>query len=98
MSSKSNTETRAALIRRRIPLCNYCNYYPATHYGGLCWIHCDPPAKREQVQQEKEARVISEEEAARVLAEQRKRDFEKMVAKSARKPEISFADVLKNKK
>ncbi len=40
--TKSNTETRAALIRRRIPLCNYCNYYPATHYGGLCWIHCDP--------------------------------------------------------
>ncbi len=96
--TKSNAETRAALLQRRIPLCNYCNYYPATHYGGLCWIHCDPPAKREQVQQEKEARVIAEQEAAKVLAEQRKRDFEQVVASSARKPGISFADVLKNKK
>jgi hypothetical protein len=94
----SNTETRAALIRRRIPLCNYCNYYPATHLGGLCWIHCDPPAKREQVQQEKEARVIAEQEAARVLAEKRKQGFDQMVANSDRKPGISFADVLKNKK
>ena len=93
----SNAETRAALIRRRIPLCNYCNYYPATHYGGLCWIHCDPPAKREQVQQEKEARVIAEREAARVLAEQRKQGFDQMVANSDRKPGISFADVLKKK-
>jgi hypothetical protein len=50
------------------------------------------------VQQEKEARVIAEQEAAKVLAEQRKRDFEQVVASSARKPGISFADVLKNKK
>ena len=94
----SNAETRAALIRLRIPLCNYCNYYPATHYGGLCWIHCDPPAKREQVQKEKADRVIAEQEAARVLVEQRKKGFDQMVASSARKPGISFADVLKNKK
>jgi len=93
----SNAETRAALIRRRIPLCNYCNYYPATHHGGLCWIHCDPPAKREQVQQEKEARVIAEREATRVLAEQRKQGFDQMVANSDRKPGISFADILKKK-
>ena len=98
MSSKSNAETRAALLQRRIPLCNYCNYYPASHYGGLCWIHCDTPAKREQVRQEKEAREIAEREAAGVLAEQRKHGFEQMVANSARKPGISFADVLKNKK
>jgi hypothetical protein len=93
----SNAETRAALIRRRIPLCNYCNYYPASHYGGLCWIHCDPPAKREQVQQEKEARDIAEREATRMLAEKRKQGFDQMVANSDRKPGISFADILKKK-
>ena len=102
MSSKSNTETLAAVIRRRVRLCGYCDYYPASEYGGMCCLHCVRPhlewqAKMERERQEQEARDIVEQEAARVLAEQRKQEFDQMVANSARKPGISFADVLKKK-
>ena len=44
------------------------------------------------------ARVLAEQEAARVLVEKRKQELETIRLNSARKPGISFADVLKNKK
>ena len=64
-------------------------------------------AKKERERQEKEARDIAEREAARVLAEQeaarlivekRKQELATIWLNSARKPGISFADVLKKKK
>lgn len=101
MSSK--TETLAAYIRRRIRLCGYCDYYPASEHGGACCLHCvrdhlDSLARDARERQEQEARDIAEREAARVRAEQHKREFDQMVVNSAVKPGISFADVLKNKK
>lgn len=44
------------------------------------------------------ARVLAEQEAARVLVEQRKQELATIRLNSARKPGISFADVLKKKK
>ena len=44
------------------------------------------------------ARVLAEQEAARVLVEKRKQELATIRLNSARKPGISFADVLKNKK
>ena len=44
------------------------------------------------------ARVLAEQEAARVLVEKRKRELATIRLNSVRKPGISFADVLKNKK
>lgn len=82
--------------RRSFRLCGYCGYYPASEHGGACCFHCvrdhlDYLAR----QQEEEARDIAKREADRVRAEQRKREFDQMVVNSARKPGISFADVLK---
>jgi len=48
---------------------------------------------------EREAvRVLAEQEAARVLVERRKQELATIRLNSVRKPGISFADVLKNKK
>ena len=44
------------------------------------------------------ARVLAEQEAARALVERRKQELATIRLNSARKPGISFADVLKNKK
>ena len=84
-------------------ICGYCDYYPASEYGGSCCICCVQDylvsrAKIEQERQAQEALERAEQEAARVRAEQHKREFDQMVANSARKQGISFADVLKNKK
>ena len=103
MSSKSNAETLATVIRRRIRLCGYCDYYPASEHGGACCLHCvrdhlESLARHARERQEQEARDIAEREAARVRAEQRKQEFDRMVANSARKPGVSFADIIKNKK
>ena len=129
----SNTETLAAYIRRRIRLCGYCDYYPASE--GVCCPYCvqqhlESEARWERERPEREARdiakreaarveaarvlaereaarVLAEQEAARVLAEQeaaralvekRKQELATIRLNSARKPGISFADVLKNKK
>ena len=58
-------------------------------------------AKREvaRVLAEREAaRVLAEQEAARLIVEKRKQELATIWSNSARKPGISFADVLKNKK
>lgn len=86
-----------------IRLCRYCDYYPATEYGGKCCPHCvrehqKSHARRQLERQEQEARYIAEQEAARVRAEQKKQEFDQMLANSACKQGISFADILKNKK
>lgn len=124
--TKSNTETRATVIRRRIRLCGYCDYYPASE--GVCCPYCvqqhlESEARWERERPEREARdiakreaarVLAEQEAARVLAEQeaarveqeaaralvekRKQELATIRLNSARKPGISFADVIKNKK
>jgi hypothetical protein len=131
--TKSNTETLASYIRRRVRLCGYCDYYPASE--GVCCMHCvqqhlESEARWERERPEREAReaakreaarvlaereaarvlaarVLAEQEAARVLAEQeaaralvekRKQELATIRLNSARKPGISFADVLKNKK
>lgn len=83
--------------------CLYCAYYIATEYGGKCCPACvidhrESQAKQRLERQEQKARDIAEQEAARVLAEQRKKDFDQMAANSTRKPGISYADILKNKK
>jgi len=88
---------------RRFRLCGWCDYYPATEYGGKCCPFCvhdylESQARRQLEQKEKEARDIAEQEAARVRAEQKKKEFDQMVTNSACKPGISFADILKNKK
>jgi hypothetical protein len=44
------------------------------------------------------ARVLAEQEAARLIVEKRKQELATIWSNSARKPGISFADVLKNKK
>ena len=44
------------------------------------------------------ARVLAEQEAARLIVEKRKQELATIWLNSARKPGISFADVLKNKK
>jgi hypothetical protein len=54
-------------------------------------------AARVLVEQEA-ARVLAEQEAARALVERRKQELATIRLNSARKPGISFADVLKNKK
>ncbi len=54
-------------------------------------------AARVLVEQEA-ARVLAEHEAARALVERRKQELATIRLNSARKPGISFADVLKNKK
>ena len=43
-------------------------------------------------------RVLAEQEAARMIVEKRKQELATIRLNSARKPGISFADVLKNKK
>ncbi len=103
MSSKSNTETLATVIRRRIRLCGYCDYYPASEYGGRCCTccvrdHLEFEERLEEERKAKEAKDLIVQEAARLRAEQLKREFDQMVINSAVKPGKSFADVLKNKK
>ena len=65
-------------------------------------------AKREQeaarvlaarvLAEQEAARVLAEQEAARALVEKRKQELATIRLNSARKPGISFADVLKKKK
>jgi len=65
-------------------------------------------AKREQeaarvlaarvLAEQEAARVLAEQEAARVLVERRKQELATIRLNSARKPGISFADVLKKNK
>jgi hypothetical protein len=58
-------------------------------------------AKREAARvlaEQEAARVLAEQEAARALVERRKQELATIRLNSARKPGISFADVLKNKK
>ena len=87
----------------RIRLCGRCDYYPATECGGQCCPYCESEwrayqARCQQERQEQEALRLVEQEAARVRAEKKKQEFDQMAANAARKPGISFADVLKNKK
>ncbi len=84
-------------------ICGFCDYYPASEFGGWCCPYCvreclASRARTEQKRREQAARELAEQEAARIRAEQRKQEFDQMVANSARKSGISFADVLKNKK